>query len=158
MKKIIYLIFICIYLTTFSWGRCCGMTAEDCNMTLPPTYNEDVIKRIIKEKFVGDHEIVDGGLILKAPLDPVDIKSNPLSIKSSVSIKTITIFSFNDLNEAIFNARINIPNDLPIEYIDYELNIKLNLTDYCKGGAIVVIGEGLDEKLYFNKHMILGCY
>ncbi len=134
------------------------MTASDCYFTIPPTYNEELVKSTIQEEFVGDREIVDGGLVLKTPLDPANTLACPLGIKSSISIKTITIFSFNDLNEGYFIAKINVPKDTPIEYIDYALKIKLNLTDFCKGGAVVVIGEGLDGKLYFNKNMINGCY
>lgn len=145
-------------MTTFSWSRCCGMTAADCYLTIPPTYNEELVKSAIREEFVGNREIVDGGLILKTPLNPDNILACPLGIKSSISIKTITIFSFNDLNEGNFIARVNVQKDLPIEHIDYGFTIKLNLTNTCKGGAVVVIGEGLDGKLYFNKNMINGCY
>ena len=98
------------------------------------------------------------GLILKTQSNPENISSHPVGIKSSISIKTITIFSFNDLNEGNFVARVNVQKDLPIEHINYGFRIKLNLTDTCKGGAVVVIGEGLDGKLYFNKNMINGCY
>lgn len=158
MKRLIYLVFIYILITTTSWARCCGMTASDCSSTIPPTYSEKILKNKIQNEFLGNREIINGGLILKAQLEPSNILVYPLSIKSLINLKTITVFSFNDMNMGNFIAKIVIPENLPFKYIDYYLRIKLNLTGICKGGTVLVIGEGLDGKLYFNKNIINGCY
>ncbi len=158
MKIFIYLIFIFILITTSSWSRCCGMTAFDASYSIPPTYNEELVKDTIRKEFTGKHKMVDGGLILKTPKDPGNVLACPLSVKSSIEIKTITIFSFNDLNEGNFIVKVNVLKDLPLEYIEYGFRIKLKLTDSCKGGVVIAIGEGFDGKLYFNKNMIWGSY
>ena len=147
MKNFIYILFIFILITTSLWSRCCGMTAFDCSYSIPPTYNEKLIKDAIKKEFVGEHKIVDGGLIVKTPIDPAITSACPLLVKSSIVIKTITIFSFNDLNEGDFIVKVNVPKDLPLEYIEYGFRIKLKLTDSCKGGVVIAIGEGFDGKL-----------
>ena len=121
------------------------MSAKDFRANNPTAWTAHTVKNAIKGLY-GDVEFIQNNdIVLKASKIVASGASVPLTIKSNIDAKTVSVYQNINPESAI--AVWDVPKD---GIIDYGLKIKLK-----QGNAnITVVIEGRDGKFYTTKKVI----
>ena len=115
-----------------------SLSAVDFRSTKPDTWTAHNVADGVKALY-GDIKTVDGDLTVKAPKIASNGGAIPVTIKSSLELKSLAIFQ--DANPESAVVVFTIPAGT--KKINYMTKIKMKAS-----GEITIIGEGVDGKFY----------